>query len=51
MPKNTISNKESNATGTVNTTTATCIVARTRIGTTIFPTPDAQFAESTDTDL
>jgi len=50
-PVNTTSSIESNSTQTVMTATATCMVARTRLGTNTFPPPDAQFAEPTDTDV
>jgi len=50
MPVNTTSSIESNIIRTVTTTTAARMVARTRMGIAIFPPPDAQFEEPTDTD-
>ena len=51
MPENTTSSIESNTIQTVTTTTAARMVACTRMGTAIFPPPDAQFVEPTDTDI
>jgi len=51
MPGNTTSNTESNTIRTVTTTIAAQMVARHRMGTAIFPPPDAQFTEPMDTDL
>jgi len=51
MPGNTTSSIESNTIWTVTTTTAARMVARTRMGTAIFPPPDPQFVEHTDMDV
>jgi len=51
IPENTTSSMESNIIWMVTTTTATRIVARTKMGTTIFLPPDAQFAEPIDMDV
>jgi len=51
MPVNITSNIESNIIQIVMTTTASRMVAHHRMGTPIFPPPDAQFAEAMDTDV
>jgi len=51
MPGNTTSRIESNTIRTVTNTTATGMVAHTRMAIATFPPPDAQFAEPMDTDF
>ena len=51
MPENTTINIEGNIIWTVTTTTAASLVACTRMGTPIFPLPDAQLVEPMDTDV
>jgi len=51
MPGNTTSNTEFNTIRTFTTTTAARIVARTRMGTAIFPPPDSLFVQHTDMDV
>jgi len=51
MSGNTTNNTESNIIRTATTTTAAYIVVRTKMGTAIFPPPDAQCAEPMDMDV
>jgi len=51
IPGNTTSSIDSNTIRTVTSTTAARRVARTRMGTAIFPPPDDIFVEPIDTDV
>lgn len=50
-PENNISNIESKIIQNVTTATTTLMLAHTRMGFLTFLPPDAQFMESTDTDV